>query len=204
MLQLVLQLGVGIIVAGAFEETSLEQWRRVIDTNLWSTVHGLRAFLPAMLDPGGRGEGRGGRGGGSHVVIVASLSGLVGFPYTSAYTATKFALVGLAEALSLEFAGRGVGVTAVCPGAVNTNLFRDGQMRLPGGSETAISGAVERFAAKPERVAREIVQAVRFNRPLILPSSEALPLWLLKRASQRLFSRAGQLATSQLRRLASR
>ncbi len=191
-----LQLGVGIIIAGAFEETSLEQWRRVMDANLWSAVHGLRAFLPAMLAADSEAD--------AHIVIVASLAGLVGFPYTSAYTATKFALVGLAESLSLELAGRGVWVTAVCPGAVSTNLMRDGDLTLPGGSETGIRRAVERFAARPERVAREILRAVRRRKSLILPSSEALPLWLIKRASGGWFDSAARSVTGRLRNFASR
>ena len=194
-----LQLGVGIIVAGAFEETSLEQWHRVMDTNLWSAVHGLRAFLPQMLQRCGAVKGA-----EAHLVIVASLAGLVAFPYTSAYTATKFALVGLAESLSLELAGRGVSVTAVCPGAVSTNLMRDGDMALPGGSETGIRRAVERFAAKPERVAREILKAVRRRKTLILPSAEALPLWLIKRASGGFFDTAARSFTSRIRNLTSR
>ena len=197
----ILQLGVGIIVAGAFEETSLEQWRRVMDTNLWSAVHGLRAFLPSMLARTRVGKGRDSEG---HVVIIASLAGLVAFPYTSAYTATKYALVGLAESLSLELAGSGVSVTAVCPGAVSTNLMRDGELALPGGSETGIRRAVERFAAKPERVAREILRAVRRRKSLILPSAEALPLWLIKRASGGLFDSAARSFTSKIRGFASR
>jgi len=188
-----LQLGVGVIIAGAFEETSLEQWQRVVDVNLWSVVHGLRAFLPSMLD-----------GDDAHVVFVASLAGLVGFPYTSAYTATKFALVGLAESLSLEVAGRGVWVTAVCPGAVSTNLMRDGELNLPGQSEGAIRRAVDRFAARPDRVARDILGAVRRRKSLILPSAEALPLWLLKRASGGLFDSAARSLTSRIRRFTSR
>ena len=194
-----LQLGVGIIVAGAFEETSLEQWRRVMDTNLWSAIHGLRAFLPRMLERCGAVKGA-----DAHLVIVASLAGLVAFPYTSAYTATKFALVGLAETLSLELAGRGISVTAVCPGAVSTNLMRDGDMSLPGGSESGIRSAVERFAAKPERVAREILRGVRRRKTLILPSAEAMPLWLIKRASGGLFDTAARSVTSKLRGLTSR
>ena len=108
-----LQNGVGALVGAPVEELTLDDWRRAIDVNIWSVVQGIHAFVPRMLAQGER----------SHLVNVASVAGLVGFPYTSAYSTTKFAVVGLSEALSAELYGRGICVTAVCPGMVTSELI---------------------------------------------------------------------------------
>lgn len=167
----VLQSGAGVMVSAPVERITLEQWRSIIDTNLWGVVNGLHAFLPRMLE----------QGEPSHLVHVASVAGLVGFPYTSAYTATKFALVGLTEVLVAELAGRGVGVTAVCPGMVRTNLMGDGVLDLPGVWGRVVKQSYELFAARPESIARAILAAIRRGRTLVVPSLALAQLWLLKR-----------------------
>jgi short-subunit dehydrogenase len=121
------------------------------------------------------------QGGGAHIVNIASLAGLVGFPFTAPYTATKFAVVGLTEAVAMELKGRGITFTTVCPGAVATNLMHDGQMELPGKWAGRIRDAVDRLATSPEVIADRILKAVIDRTPLIIPTPGILPLWWIKR-----------------------
>lgn len=180
----------GVVLGGAVQDLSLADWRWVVDVNLWGVIHGVHAFVPRMIE----------QGGGAHIVNTASMAGLVGLPYVAPYTATKFAIVGLSESLSAELAPHGIRVTAVCPGAVRTELMRDGRLALPGAWGERITRAVDRFATSPERIAREIVAAVRDGRSLLVPGGEMTPLWLLKRASPALFQRATRLVTRGLLR----
>ncbi|MFA6034744.1 MAG: SDR family NAD(P)-dependent oxidoreductase, partial [Myxococcota bacterium] len=84
----ILQNGAGILVSARVEDLRLEDWARAINVNLWGVINSLHVFIPRMLN----------QGGGAHIVNIASLAGLVGFPFTAPYTATKFAVVGLTEA----------------------------------------------------------------------------------------------------------
>ncbi len=96
----------------------LERWRRTVDVNLFGVIHGVRAFLPRLLE---QDEG--------HIVNTASRQGLLGSASAGAYATSKFGIVGLSEVLDAELRDLGsrVGVSVVCPGAVATNLMRHGR-----------------------------------------------------------------------------
>ena len=189
----VLQNGVGALVAGAVERLSLADWQRAVDLNLWSVIHGVRAFVPPMLEqPGGR---------PGHVVNVASFAGLMGFPFTAPYSACKFAVVGLSEVLSAELCGR-LHVTAVCPGAVRTNLVNDGLLRLPGDWNAPFERAFQKYAASPEHVGEQILRAVRRRRRVVVPSLLLTQLWRVKRWSGDLFTGTSDRLFARLRGLA--
>jgi len=173
----VLQNGVGLLVAVALEQVTREQWRQAIDVNLWSLINSVQAFIPRMLA----------QGSPSHVVNVASMSGLMGFPYTAPYTTTKFAVVGLSESMTAELYGKGIRVTTVCPGAVRTNLVNDGLLRLPGGWDARIRQTIERFSMEPEALAATILRAVRHDTPMVVPTAFVNQLWLFKRLADRPF-----------------
>jgi NAD(P)-dependent dehydrogenase (short-subunit alcohol dehydrogenase family) len=166
----VLQNGVGILVAAPVESLSLADWRKAIELNIWSVVLGLHAFLPRMLSQGGE----------SQVVIIASVAGLVGFPFTAPYSMTKFALVGLAEALTLELSGRGVEMLVVCPGMIRSNLIADGLLHLPGKWVKVVDQAYQHLAPTAEGLARQILRAVRQKKKIIVPSLALSQLWRLK------------------------
>lgn len=101
----------GISLIRAAEETSLEEWRRVMEVNLQAPFLLCRAFGRQMLE----------RGSGA-IVNVASIAGLNGVIHRAAYNASKHGLVGLTRTLAAEWGGRGVRVNAVCPGWIKTEM----------------------------------------------------------------------------------
>jgi NAD(P)-dependent dehydrogenase (short-subunit alcohol dehydrogenase family) len=171
----VLHNNAGVCVGGAAERLTLEDWRWITDVNYWGVIHGIQAFLPRMVE----------QGGGGHIVNTASMAGLVGLPYVAPYCATKFAVVGLSEALGVELAHHDIGVTAVCTGMVRTNVARSGRIVLPSPWDERFAGAFERWGAPPRRVARRIVRAVRRGETLVVVGGEMAPLWWLRGASVR-------------------
>jgi NAD(P)-dependent dehydrogenase (short-subunit alcohol dehydrogenase family) len=186
-----LQNGVGVIIAGPVERLTLERWRRSLDLNLWSVIHGVQAFVPRMLEQGGA---------RAHLCNIASVAGLVGFPYTAAYSASKAAVVGLSEALSAELHRRGVSVTCVCPGLVRTSLLADGELALPGRFGEQLRWFHDHLGPRPGPVAWKILRAVEKDRPLLVPSLGFKAAWLAKRASAGLYDRV----VRRLMRLAPR
>lgn len=104
----------GVATVGRIEETPLEEWRRVFRINVDGTFNMCKAVIPHMR---ARKTGR--------IVNVASWLGKVGKPYYGAYSASKFAVVGLTESLAMELAPAGINVNAVCPGVImETNMRR--------------------------------------------------------------------------------
>ena len=105
----------GIGLAGLFEDHSLEDWKYIVDINLLGVVSGLHCVYPIML-----------KQGFGHIINTASMAGRVATPALTAYNATKHAVVGLSRSLRIEAAGRGVRISAFCPGAIRTPILSDG------------------------------------------------------------------------------
>ncbi|MGX4709893.1 SDR family oxidoreductase [Rhodococcus sp. DMF-1] len=124
-------------------EATLEQWRRIVDLNLWGVIYGIHAALPIMR-----------RQGGGHLVNTASVAGLVPFPYQSLYCTTKFGIVGLSEALRYELAADGIRVSVVCPGNVATRIFETSLMGDP------VAGRAPDDSITADEAARTILDAV--------------------------------------------
>jgi NAD(P)-dependent dehydrogenase (short-subunit alcohol dehydrogenase family) len=104
----------GSVESGPFIKADPSVFRAMWNVHLMGAVYATQAVLPGMIE---RGFGR--------IVNVASIAGLKGYAYVSAYCAAKHALVGLTRALAAETAARGVTVNAVCPGYTDTDLVRD-------------------------------------------------------------------------------
>ncbi|MEZ5501239.1 MAG: SDR family NAD(P)-dependent oxidoreductase [Halioglobus sp.] len=102
----------GVWIGALMQEADIRDWQYLINVNLYGVIHGVKAFLPLLL---AQGEG--------HIVNTASMGGLISGPPEGLYTTTKFAVVGLSEALLMEVAEKGIGVSVLCPGLVNTNLI---------------------------------------------------------------------------------
>lgn len=181
----VLHNNAGVCVGGPVEQIKLEDWRWIVDVNLWGVVHGIRAFLPRMIA----------KGCGGHVVNTASMAGLVGLPYVVPYCTTKAAVIGLSEALDAELAVHAIRVTAVCPGAVRTSVMRSARLELPGPWHQWISKAFDRYSPSPEQLAKRIVRAVVAERSMLLHAGEMAPLWVLKRLSTPLYQQLARWAT---------
>lgn len=119
----------GVGHTGPFEKDSLNDWKAIIDTNLWSVIYGIHAAVPIML-----------RQGSGHIVNTSSIGGLVPPPFQSLYNTTKYAVTGLTESLRYEYAGKGIWFSALCPAFIATAIFSKG---LDGsvGSEKIPEGA---------------------------------------------------------------
>lgn len=112
----------GIAGAGLVEELEPDEWKRVLDINTWSIIYSVRAFLPAMIE---RGSG--------HIVNTGSGAGVVGIPYHIQYVVSKFAVVGLSEALysELKHVYPGINVSVICPSYLNTRIIDRTNIKLP-------------------------------------------------------------------------
>ncbi len=171
----------GVALGASFEETLLEDWDWIISINLLGVIHGLHYFVPNMVASGRVG----------HVVNIASMAGLLAVRALSAYSTTKFAVVGLSEALRAELESHGIGVTAVCPGFVNTPLVESARMRGKASEALAhqeIVDFVERRQHTPERVAETILRAIQRNRAIAPVFPEAWLGYYMKRFTPRLLA----------------
>lgn len=144
--------------SGAGLDADDEAWDRLWRINVMAHVHAARAALPAMVE-----RGRG------YLLQTASAAGLLTTPGDAAYTATKHAAVGLAEWLAVTYGGRGIGVSALCPQAVNTPLLQE-----PAEAGNASARAVRAASAvlEPADVAAAVVAGLAEERFLILPHAE--------------------------------
>jgi NAD(P)-dependent dehydrogenase (short-subunit alcohol dehydrogenase family) len=135
----------GISAIWPAEETTLADWRRVLEVNLTGPFLMCREFGQVML-----------RQGGGSIVNVASVAGLLGVSDRAAYNASKHGLVGLTRTLAAEWGGRGVRVNAVCPGWVKTEMDEEDQ-GAGGYTDADIEGRtpMARFAA-PEDIAQAV------------------------------------------------
>lgn len=156
----------GVAYYGPTHRMTELQWDWLLGINLLAPVHLTRKLLPALLSREG-----------SHIANMCSISGLVAGGRFNAYHTSKFGLVGFTEALRAEYGRIGLGVTAICPGPVTTNLYRDCQT----GKGTRAPEPPEWLSASPERVATLTLRAIRWNRRMILITPLAHLLYQMKR-----------------------
>ncbi|OMC28752.1 SDR family oxidoreductase [Mycobacterium colombiense] len=177
----------GIGMAGRFLETSSANWEDIMGVNVGGVISGSRAFGAQMVE----------RGEGGTIINVASASAYLPSKSMVAYSTTKAAVLALSESLRADFADEGIGVTAVCPGFVNTNIAKntiyagmsaDEQERARGKADAAY----RRRNFTPEATAKAIVKAVKTG-PAVLPiAAESRIGYAMRRISPgaiRLFAR---------------
>jgi NAD(P)-dependent dehydrogenase (short-subunit alcohol dehydrogenase family) len=124
----------GILIMALFETATLDEWKAIVDTNLWSVIYGTHAAVPIML-----------RQGSGHIVNTSSVGGIIPYPMQALYNTTKFAVTGLTESLRFEYTEKGLYFSTVCPGPVATAIYEkrlgkaDPSMKAP---DDAISPAI--------------------------------------------------------------
>lgn len=110
-----------------YEQATLEDWKAIIDTNLWSVIYGVHAAVPIML-----------KQGSGHIINTSSIAGIVPFPFQSLYSLTKFGVTGYTEGLKYEYMDKGLFFSTVCPANIATPIFNKsidgkshGELRVP-------------------------------------------------------------------------
>jgi NAD(P)-dependent dehydrogenase (short-subunit alcohol dehydrogenase family) len=158
----------GVASGGTMEDSSLDEWRWMLDLNVLGVVRGTKAFLPAM-----RAAGRG------RIINVASIAGLAAAPGIMSYGTAKAAVVALSEQLRAELHDHGIRVHVVCPGFFRTNLTENfrGDPRFRALADRLMDRARERA----EDIAAEVHRQSEAGRFLILPTRRERWLWRLKR-----------------------
>jgi len=167
----------GVAVGGSLEETSLEDWRWVIEIDLMGVVAGCKAFAPGMR-----------RRGGGHIINVASFAGLAGAPQINAYGTAKAGVIAMSEMLRTELAPAGVHVSVLCPAFVRTRLTET--MRAPDGKyHKRVERWMDQSGVSAEDVAETVWRAVQKPRFLLLTHGNTRWLWRLKRFFPNLYYR---------------
>jgi NAD(P)-dependent dehydrogenase (short-subunit alcohol dehydrogenase family) len=136
----------GVVNRGRSWELSLEDWRRVIDVDLWGVIHGVRTFVPLILDTGEEG----------HVVNVASMAAVLTLERLAPYTVAKHGVLGLTDVLraELEALDAPIGTSVVMPGMVRTAMNPIGTL-------------------EPSVVAANVLDAIRRNRAYVFTDDQS-------------------------------
>jgi NAD(P)-dependent dehydrogenase (short-subunit alcohol dehydrogenase family) len=164
----------GIAYAGPIVETSHDDWRFVIDVDLWGPIHGVEAFLPRLIA----------QTADSHMVFTSSFAGLIPNVGLGPYCVAKYGVVALAETLAREARPNGIGVSVLCPMIVETNLLANTERVRSadyGPATASAAEGVQQLASDPsddsvlnvEDVARLTAEAILANRLYVLPHRAA-------------------------------
>lgn len=165
----------GVFHANSLLDAPVEQWKRVIDTNVWGVIHGSQVFGRHFVS---RREG--------HIVNTASAAGLFPAVGMSSYSTSKYAVFGFSKQLRWELAEHGVGVTTLCPGVVNTNIVAAEGVGLDRVLDAPTIQALTARSPRPEGLAVKVRRAIERNQALVRYGSDAylftamgmLPAWL--------------------------
>lgn len=155
----------GVVKSARTWALTVEDWQWVLGVDLWSVIHGVRAFVPRMLE----------QAEGGHVVNTASMTGLLPMPRLAAYSAAKSAVVALSESLlhDLRAEGSDIGVSVFCPGFVATRITDSARNRPAALAPTAVASGARTAAGveatvTADEAAQQVVEAVRTGRFWIL------------------------------------
>jgi NAD(P)-dependent dehydrogenase (short-subunit alcohol dehydrogenase family) len=166
----------GVAVIKSSWEHTLVDWEWVLGVNLWGVIHGVRTFVPIMLDQGTEG----------HIVNTASEVGLSAGGFMGSYIVSKYGVVALSEGLADELAqlGAPIKVTVLCPGFVRTSIMSSARNRPSSlanseGSETVraeaqrldevLRSGVENKGTPPAEIANQVIAAIRAEKLYVVP-----------------------------------
>ena len=178
----------GIGLAGSFFDTTPEDWKEVLDVNLWGVIHGCRLFGRQMAE----------RGQGGHIVNVASAAAYQPSKALPAYSTSKAAVLMLSECLRAELAGQDIGVTAICPGFINTPITSTARFA---GVDAEEQERLRKRSARwygrrnypAEKVADAILRAVVRGDAVVPVTPEARGTYLLARFAPRALRRLARV-----------
>ena len=179
----------GVGHSGAFLDTSLEDWDWLLGINLRGVVHGCHFFAPRMV------QRRAGQ-----VINLASILGILPSVNASLYGASKFAVLGFTQSLRAELEPHGVGVTAICPGLINTSIIADGRMTRPFSAHKAAVLDVFKKGASPDLVAAAILDAAHDNPAVRTVGRDA---WVARQLSRLIPETIQRLNNRRLQRAAT-
>jgi len=166
----------GVGGGGLSWEAPLSTWEWVLGVNMWGVIHGIRAFVPILMEQDE-----------AHIVNTASIAGLAAGPFMGPYNASKHAVVALSETLYHEMAlmAPQVKVSVLCPGWVRTRIAESARNRPSGGGSDEAAEANAGLILKtfidrgmpPEELAPQVLSAIRGEQFWILPHDDAEPFW---------------------------
>jgi NAD(P)-dependent dehydrogenase (short-subunit alcohol dehydrogenase family) len=181
---------------GSVDRLTHEHWREMIEVDLVGPINVIEAFVPPMMAAG--------RGG--HIVNVSSAAGLLGLPWHAAYSAAKFGLRGVSEVLRFDLEPYGIGVSLVCPGAVDTPLVDTVEIVGVDRDHPAARRLTERFrrrAVSADRAGAIVVDAVERGRYLVFTSTEVRAMFALQSLCPPLYRLAMRRLGTELRAVAA-
>ncbi|MCE5206791.1 MAG: SDR family oxidoreductase [Chloroflexi bacterium] len=186
----ILCCNVGVGHGGKTESLTLDDWKWVIDINLWAAIYLIHFFLPPMIN---RKQG--------HVLITASGSGLFPQAGMAPYCMTKTAMVYLANILRMELKVHNINVSALCPGIIKTNIMKDCVMKGEHNKAAAVE-FYETHGVDPAKVAKTAIKGLMKNKGIIpAPWGQVMIPTLLYRLSPDLMIGLGRLLFKQGRNL---
>lgn len=145
-----------------FEKATLEDWKNLINTNLWSVIYGVHTAVPIML-----------KQGSGHIITTASTGGLLPAPMHALYSTTKSSVITLSECLRYEYAEKGIRFSVVCPAAIATPIL---QKDIDGRVHDQIK--VPEDAYPPDRAASDILDRVAERKGIIIvPEEPSTTIW---------------------------
>ncbi|MBY0037320.1 SDR family NAD(P)-dependent oxidoreductase [Bacillus bombysepticus] len=147
----------GISMYGELYDMSIENWKEIVDINLWGVINGTQIGYKIMKEQGF-----------GHIVNTASAAGLGPSPVASAYSATKHAIVGLTTSLHYEAEEFGVKVSALCPAFVDTPIF-DAAKAINIDKSAMTKQMKKHKMMSPQKLAKVAINGVRKNKPIICP-----------------------------------
>jgi short-subunit dehydrogenase len=162
----------GIGYFGMLEDTPIEEVEGLWAVNMMGTIYATQAAIPLMRQQGG-----------GHIINIASVAGKRGAPGNSIYCATKFAMVGMSEALRVELHGSGIEVSVICPITTGTEFFEASSVRSK--RHHPPTGPMQ----SAKKVARAIIRCARWPRPEVIVFPPARILVLINALSPRLADR---------------
>lgn len=162
----------GVSIFGPLQNATYDDWDWQLDVNLKGVINGIQTFVPRMIE----------RDKGGHIVNTASMSAFVALKGTGIYCTSKMAIRGLSECLALDLADHGIGVSMLCPGAVNSNIHEAVLTRPAHQQNTGYYGAdpdvmahlkqVIAVGMEPEVLAQYVLKGVEADQLYILPYPE--------------------------------